>query len=97
MLILWGGLYVTQGDINALKNIVNETGFNDGKILHLLPPIDGQIFLPQVLRKSTHFITSRELVTVDCLDWLYDTDVKILSALDDGIFKGEPIVDWNKI
>ena len=97
VLILWCGFNVTQDDVNVLKNIIEETGFNDGKIIHFLPPIDGQIFLPQVLRKSTHFITSRELITIDCLDWLYDTDVKILSALDEGIFEGEPIVDWNKI
>ena len=80
-----------------MNKIVNVIGFKDGKIVHFIPPIDGQIFLPQVLRKSTHFITSRELITIDCLDWLYDTDVKILSALDEEIFKGEPIVDWKKL
>ena len=86
---------MTQDDVNEFNKMVNKFGLNNEKIVHLIPPIDGQIFLPQVLRKSTHFITSREMITVDCLDWLFDTDVKILSALDENIFEGEPIVDWS--
>lgn len=88
---------MTQDDVNEFNKMVNKFGLNNEKIVHLIPPIDGQIFLPQVLRKSTHFITSREMITVDCLDWLFDTDVKILSALDENIFEGEPVVDWKKI
>ena len=30
-------------------------------------------------------------------DWLWGTDVKIVSALDEGIFDGEPLVDWRKV
>ena len=43
-------------------------------------------FSPQVLKSSTHFITTREMVTLECIDWLYGTGVKIISALDEGIF-----------
>ena len=40
----------------------------------------------QILRQATHFITTREMITLKCLSNLYDTDVKIISALDDKIF-----------
>ena len=43
-------------------------------------------FSPAALRKGTHFITTREMVTLEALDYLWDTDVKIISALDNGIF-----------
>lgn len=41
-------------------------------------------FPPQVLKSATHFITTREMVT---LEWLYGADVKIISALDEEIFE----------
>ncbi|MBO4400271.1 MAG: CatB-related O-acetyltransferase [Selenomonadaceae bacterium] len=51
-------------------------------------PVSGrQKFLPQVLKTATHLITTREMVTLECLDWLYGADVKIISALDEGIFE----------
>ncbi len=43
-------------------------------------------FSAAALRQGTHFITTREMSTLAALDYLWDTDVKILSALDDGIF-----------
>ncbi len=43
-------------------------------------------FTPQNLKQATHFITTREMVTLECLSHLYDTDVKIISALEDKIF-----------
>lgn len=43
-------------------------------------------FSPQILKSATHFITTREMVTLECLDWLYGTGVKIISALDEEIF-----------
>ncbi|MBR4151818.1 MAG: CatB-related O-acetyltransferase [Selenomonadaceae bacterium] len=43
-------------------------------------------FSPAALRKATHFITTREMTTLEALDYLWDTDVKIISALDNGIF-----------
>ena len=43
-------------------------------------------FSPAALRKATHFITTREMSTLEALDYLWDTDVKIISALDNGIF-----------
>ena len=97
VLMLWSGFDVTQDNLNELNAIVSNFKFDNEKSIHLIPPINGKIFLPQLLRKSTHFITSRELINVDCLDWLYDTDVKIISALDDGIFEGESPVEWNKL
>ena len=35
------------------------------------------------------------MISLTCLDYLWDTDVKIVSALDEKIFDGEPDIDWN--
>ena len=47
-----------------------------------------KVFSPAALRKGTHFITTREMVTLEAMDYLWNTDVKILSALDNNIFGG---------
>ncbi len=88
---------ITSDDYDEIIKLIEKFGFNDGKIINFIPPAEGKIFEPYLLRNSTHFITTREIINVDCLDWLYDTDVKIISALDDNIFDGEPAVNWNEI
>ena len=55
----------------------------------------GENFSPCAIRKGTHFITTREITTLEALDYLWNTDVKIISALDDWIFDGESLVDWS--
>ncbi|MBR4904742.1 MAG: CatB-related O-acetyltransferase [Selenomonadaceae bacterium] len=44
-------------------------------------------FSPAALRKGTHFITTREMTSLEALDYLWNTNVKIISALDKGIFQ----------
>ena len=96
VMIFYLGAGVTDKDFAEVKNFIQETSnFKNMPTIKFIPPIEGKIFSPQVLRNSTHFITSRELISVDCLDWIYDKEVKILSALDENIFEGEPIVDWS--
>ena len=45
-----------------------------------------KLFSPAALRKGTHFITTREMTTLEALDYLWNTNVKIISALDNDIF-----------
>lgn len=82
-----------QADLENLQNFAGSIGISDGKIIHVM----AQKFSPYLLRNSTHFITTREMSTLECLDWLYDTKVKIVSALDDGIFPDEPEVSWEEL
>ena len=84
-----------QGDIYNLKNFFIQNKMTDSKIIHCIPIIDNKIFSPYIIRNSTHFITTREMISLECMDYLWDTDVKIISALDENIFTGEPKVDWN--
>ena len=93
VLLFWLGEGATPADFENLKTFVNSVGLSEGKIIHVLP----QKFSPYLLRNSTHFITTRDMVTLECLDWLYDTNVKVVSALDDGIFTDEPEVSWNEL
>lgn len=97
VLVIFLGEDVTQKDFDELKNFVSTIKSYEGKIINIIPPINGEIFSPEILRESTNFITTREFINVECLDWLYDTNVKILSALDDAIFENEPAVEWNEI
>ena len=91
-LVIWLDKNSTDEDFNALTKAVKLFGNDAGKNI-LAVDGDGK-FSPHALRSATHFITNREMSTLDCLDWLWDTDVKIVSALDDGIFDGEPPFDW---
>ena len=93
MLLFWLGEGATQTDFDNLKTFINNIGLSEGKMIHVPP----QKFLPYLLRNSTHFITTREMVTLECLDWLYNTNVKVVSALDDGIFADEPEVSWEEL
>ena len=73
-------IFAREKDFAAVDEIL--TG---GQVLKV-PATGRKIFQPQILRAATHFITTREISTLECLDWLYGTNVKIISALDDGIF-----------
>ena len=92
-LVIWLDKDSTDADFNALNEAVNLFGNDAGKNILV---VDGKIS-PHALRSATHFITTREMSTLECLDWLWNTDVKIVSALDEGFFDGEPPVDWKNL
>ena len=87
----------SENDFELLANAVNSFGNGAEKNILVLEAEEGKIFSPNALRQGTHFITTREMSTLAALDYLWDTDIKIISALDDGIFDGEPLVDWKQI
>ena len=97
VLIIFLGNDFTQSDGENLKTFVNKCNLAGSKVIHGVLPEDGKIFSPYILKNSNCFITTREMISLECMDWIWDTDVKIVSALDDGIFDGEPAVDWDKI
>ena len=92
-LIIWLDENSTEADFNTLNEAVNLFGNDAGKNILV---VDGRIS-PHALISATHFITTREMSTLECLDWLWNTDVKIVSALDEGFFDGEPPVDWKTL
>ena len=91
-LVVWLDKNSTDEDFNAFAEAIKLFGNDAGK--NILAVDGNEKISPHALRSATHFITNREMSTLDCLDWLWNTDVKIVSALDDGIFDGEPPVDW---
>ena len=92
-IVIWLDKDSTDADFNTLTEAVNLFGNDAGKNILVA---DGN-FSPHALRHATHFITTREMSTLECLDWLWNTDVKIVSALDEGIFDDEPLVDWKNL
>lgn len=97
VLFFFIGHGATDKDLAELQNFPNTMEkIVSMPIIKCITPVGGAVFSPHVLRTSTHFITNREMVTTEALDWLWGTNVKIISALDEGIFDGEPLVDWNK-
>ena len=97
LLIIWIGKDATTENINSL---MKEVDFDENSLIfkheenhatfdestHFVSFKDGEKFSPLVLRRGTHFITTREMETLEALDYLWDTDVKIISALDKKIF-----------
>ena len=85
----------TEDNLNQLRDFVLSVldSKNNPKIYFVSNP-NGH-FTPSILRQSDYFITTREFVCLNCIDFLYDTDVKIISALDGEIFPNEPHSVWN--
>lgn len=87
LLVIYLGKDATEENFQSLAAEVNR--FDGGARKNILLITTGdKNFSVAALRKGTHFITSRDMVTLEALDYLWNTDVKIVSALDDGIFGG---------
>ena len=79
VLVIWLDTESTEEDSKSLTAAVGESK-------NILTFKLDRNFSPAALRKGTHFITTREMTTLEALDYLWGTDVKIVSALDDDIF-----------
>lgn len=79
VLVTWLDKDSTDEDAKALA-----TAIGDDK--NILTFKHEENFSPTALRQGTHFITTREMITLEALDYLWNTDVKVISALDNGIF-----------
>lgn len=97
LLIVWTGKNSNQTDLQVLSDYISSFGNNAGKNIIVYPSTEEEIFSPCIVRNSTHFITTREIISLECMDYLWDTDVRIVSALDEDIFENEPRVEWGKI
>lgn len=98
LLVIWTGKDSTPENIKNLIDYIGTFKNDAGQNIFIIPSTKEKIFSPYILkRQTTHFITTREMISLECMDWLWDTNVKIVSALDDGIFDGEPDVNWNKL
>lgn len=85
LLIIWLDKNTTEENFHALATEADSLGGAVNRIA-IARSNGAQIFSPAALRKGTHFITTREMTTLAALDYLWDTNVKIVSALDDDIF-----------
>ena len=97
LLVIWLGENPADDYLKNFWEVVKLFGNDAAAHILTIPNIYEKILEPQILRQATHFITTREFINIDCLDFLYDTNIKIISALDDNIFENEPAVMWNKI
>ena len=81
VLVIWLDKDTTEEDEKSLAEAV-------GSDKNILTFKYDKTFSPAALRQGTHFITTREMVTLEALDYLWNTDVKIISALDNKMFGG---------
>ncbi len=81
VLVIWLGKDATEENSQALTATI-------GDKKNIITFKHEENFSPSALRKATHFITTREMSTLAAFDYLWNTDVKIISALDDNIFGG---------
>ena len=86
MLVIWLDKDTTENDFKLLVEFIKRVANGTQKNIVTFKTMNGKNFSPAALRKATHFITTREMSTLEALDYLWNTDVKIISALDDGIF-----------
>ena len=86
LLILWTGEGSTQKDINSFKKFITSIAKENLPEILLILSTPKEIFSPYIIKKSDYFITTRDIICLQCIDYLYDTSAKIISALDDEIF-----------
>ena len=79
VLVIWLGKDATEENSQALTAAIGDSK-------NILVFKHDENFSPAALKKATHFITTREMSTLAALDYLWNTDVKIISALDNEIF-----------
>lgn len=80
VLVIWLGKDATEENSQALTAAIGDSK-------NIITFKHDETFSPAALRKATHFITTREMSTLAALDYLWNTDVKIISALDNNIFR----------
>ena len=95
VMIFFLALNSTRSDFEELKNFV-ETQNQHSRTIIVVPPNNGKNFSPYALVNSTHFITTRESTSLECMDYLYGSDVKIISALDEKIFCVKDVLESQK-
>ncbi len=78
-LVIWIDKNLTEENSQALTKAIG-----DNK--NILTFKHDKNFSPAALKKATHFITTREMSSLEALDYLWNSDVKILSGLDNRIF-----------
>ena len=80
-LVIWLDKNTSEADAKALTAAIGDNQ-------NILAFKHDENFSAASLRQGTHFITTREMSTLAALDYLWNTDVKIISALDNNIFGG---------
>lgn len=84
LLVIYLANDTTEKDLDLLEESINllDSGLKE----NILAVAFDENSSPAALRKATHFITTREINTLKALDYLWNTNVKIISALDNDIF-----------
>ena len=99
MLVMWTGEGTVENDLRALQQYIDSINIRaEGSYLFVIESKPENIFSPYALRQADYFITTRELISLQCIDYIEGTNIKIVSSLDESIFPGEreylPIWWW---
>ncbi len=84
LLVIYLSNDTTEKDLDLLEEAINL--LDSGSQKNILAVAFDENSSPAALRKATYFITTREISTLKALDYLWNTNVKIISALDNDIF-----------
>ncbi len=88
VLIFFAPLGTTQDDLAELKTLSLSSGLSPEQIIYVVPSTGEQNFSPYLLRQATHFITTREMVTLECTT----RTLKLFRLLTTGFLKANRIL-----
>ncbi len=88
VLIFFSGPETLPTDFEELKDFAGSLAKNSSCSM-IVSPVNSL----SALKNATHLIMNREPVSSQCFDFVFGSGVKILSALDEKIFPGEPPTD----
>ena len=87
ILIIWTNDSTLNQDLQEFNSYIES--INDGEInlpITIIPSTPEKPFSPYAIMQANYFITTREEINIQCIDWLEHTKVKIISSLDSDIF-----------
>ena len=89
VMFMWTGEYATIDDINALNEFIKTLAVEPENLPSavIIPSLPQKKFSPYALKNSDYFITTREEICIECIDYLYNSKTKIIYAGDEFIFK----------
>ena len=87
MLTMWTGLGVKNDSLKMIDDYIKSLNPNGISLpINVIISNNNKIFSPYALIQANYFITTREDINTYCIDWLMNTQVKVISALNRNIF-----------
>ena len=94
ILVVFFEMNTTEEHISQMKKFLASIGISkDSPSIYMMSKPKENFSIP-VLKQIDHFITTREISCLNAIDFLHDTNAKVISSLSGRLFPNEPTPIW---